>query len=77
MALPVSVKCFARARSMAEISRKISSGPAPTQSGGCFHQEREVVGISDTVVKNDGRFGSDLGADSRTFVVPAGNIDGG
>ena len=27
--------------------------------------------------KNDGFFGADLGADGRTLVVPAGNIDGG
>jgi hypothetical protein len=28
-------------------------------------------------IRNDGLFGMDLGADSRTFVVPAGDIDGG
>jgi hypothetical protein len=30
-----------------------------------------------TQFKNDGFFGADLGADGRTLVVPAGNIDGG
>ena len=67
---------------MAETTRKISSGPAPTQSGGCFHQERDVVGISDTGSKtmdSSVRISAQthLGADGRTLVVPAGNIDGG
>jgi hypothetical protein len=63
---------------MAETTRKISSGPAPTQSGGCFHQERDVVGISDTGSKTmDSSAVADLGADGSPFVVPAGNIDGG
>ena len=46
-ALPFSVKCLASARSTAETSRKISRGIAPTQRGGCRHQERWLEGISD------------------------------
>ena len=54
MVLPVSVKCFANARSMAETSRKISSGMAPTQRGGWLSEERFVVGDSDNVVQKKG-----------------------
>ncbi len=54
MVLPVSVKCFANARSMAETSRKISSGMAPTQRGGWLSEERFVVGDSDKVVQKKG-----------------------
>ena len=36
---------------MAETSRKISSGIAPTQRGGWLSEERFVVGDSDNVVQ--------------------------
>ena len=46
-ALPLSVNCLASARSMADTSRKISRGTAPTQRGGWRHQERWFAGVSD------------------------------
>ena len=72
MVLPVSVKCFANARSMAETSRKISSGIAPTQRGGWLKEERTGAGDSD-----NGFVGRDSGADGVALMAPAGDICSG
>ena len=72
MVLPVSVKCFANARSMAETSRKTSSGMAPTQRGGWLKDERTGVGDSDK-----GRISKDSGADGVALMAPAGDICSG
>ena len=69
MVLPVSVKCFANERSMAETSRKISSGMAPTQSGGWLKDERTGAGDSDKR-----RIGRGSGADGVALMAPAGDV---
>ena len=71
MVLPVSVKCLAKARLMAETNRKTSSGIAPTQRAGWRKDERTGVGDSDNV-----GIGRDSGADGVALMAPAGNIGG-
>jgi hypothetical protein len=51
MALPVSVKCLANARLMAETTKKISSGTAPIQRGAWLNEELFGVGDSGKVLK--------------------------
>jgi hypothetical protein len=53
MALPVSVKCLAKARLMAETTKKTNSGTAPIQRGGWLSEERFVVGDSDKVCSEE------------------------
>ena len=72
MVLPVSVKCFANARSMAETTRKISSGMAPTHRAGWLKDERTGAGDSD-----NGRIGRDSGADGVALMAPAGDVCSG
>ena len=54
---------------MAETSKKINRGMAPTQRGGWLKDERTGVGDSD-----NGFIGRDSGADGVALMAPAGDI---